>query len=475
MRDGTMDDLQLRTYMPEKFDAEVAFLEHLRWIDKISFLVCRRHGLWDADAEDFAAWAKMRMIEDDYAILRKFRGESQLKTYLAAVVSHQIHAYMRERRGQWRPSAAAQRHGSPAVELETLVRRDGYSLAQAGERLRTANRTGMSDIELARLLAALPERAPIRPIEVYADAVWESATDFNSADARVMASEQERWRAELSAALERAMERLAHDDKMIVRLHYGYNHTIADVARTLRIEQKPLYRRIPQLRQILRGHLEGEGISAREVRAMLAGDEVTLWRRLEHDEFAQDDAGAIVSSDDLRDFDHPGILGPDGRPLTQEALEGSRIITDFINTKEQLLRIIRQNPSLMYTLPPRKFEEIVAEILDKLGYDISLTPESKDGGFDMYAAWKDGLGEFLYLVECKRYAPHNTVGVGLVRALHGVVEEKRASAGILVTTSHFTKEAHEFQRRLRHRLSLRDYVHLQEWLALTVPVTPEKH
>jgi hypothetical protein len=267
--------------------------------------------------------------------------------------------------------------------------------------------------------------------------------------------------------------RLEPEERLIVQLHYADNHTVGDVARALKLEQKPLYRRIPKLRELLRSHLEREGISARVVRAMLARDEVTVWRRLEHDELRRNDAGAIVTPTGPHNFDHPGILGPDGRPLTREELNGSRIITDVINTNEQILKLLRNNPALMYTLPPRKFEEIVGEMLDKLGYDISLTPESKDGGFDMYAAWKDGLGEFLYLVECKRYAPHKTVGVQLVRALHGVVEEKRASAGILVTTSHFTKEAKEFQRQLRHRLSLRDYVHLQEWLALTVPAVPE--
>lgn len=457
--------------MPEQFNPEVAFLEHLHWIDRISSMVCSKHGLSGVEAEDFAAWAKMRIIEGNYAVLRNFRGESELKTYLAAVVARRFYDYVRERRGQWRPSAAARRLGSPAVELETLVYRKGYSLREAGERLRTANRTTLSDMELARLLDKLPARAPMRPIQVDADAVLEWVADNTSA-VRVIMSEVETWRAEISAALERAMEQLAEEDRRIVTLHYAENYTLADVARTLGLEQKPLYRRIPKLRQILRSSLEREGISAQEVRAMVA-DEITLWRRLEHDELSHDDSVATEASNDPRDFDYPGILGPDGRPLTQEALKGSRIITDVISTNEQILRMIRTNPSLMYSLPPRKFEELVAEILDKLGYDISLTPESKDGGFDMYAAWKDGLGEFLYLVECKRYAPNRTVGVRLVRHLNGIVDEKRATAGILVTTSHFTKEAQEFQRQLRHRLSLRDYLHLQEWLALTVPLSPE--
>ncbi|MBU1723414.1 MAG: restriction endonuclease, partial [Gammaproteobacteria bacterium] len=92
------------------------------------------------------------------------------------------------------------------------------------------------------------------------------------------------------------------------------------------------------------------------------------------------------------------------------------------------------------------------------------TPASKDGGKDIYAARKDHLGSFLYVVECKKYAPDNPVGVGLIRQLNGVVQAERATAGILATTSFFTKGAKEFQARLSHQIGLKDYVGIQEWL-----------
>lgn len=136
--------------MSEQFSPEGAFLEHIGWIDKISSLACAKHELWGVDAEDFAAWTKMRIIENDYAVLRRFRGESELKTYLASVVVRLLRDYVREHHGRWRPSATALRLGETAVELEQLVYREGYSLAQAGERLRTAERTSLSDMELAR-------------------------------------------------------------------------------------------------------------------------------------------------------------------------------------------------------------------------------------------------------------------------------------------------------------------------------------
>lgn len=247
--------------------AEAVFLEHLGWIEKVAASACRKNA-WATEAEDFAAWVKMKMMEDDYAVLRKFRGESEVKTYITTVVVRYFHNYSRERRGRWRPSAAAERLGPPAGELEMLVRRDGYPLRQAAEQLRTAGRTTLSDVELARLLARIPERAPLRPVEVGAEPVL-AAEDPSRADERVVASESEAERSALTDALKRAMGELEPEERMIVRMHFGDGRSLADVARTLGVDQKPLYRLVPRLRERLRERLVAEGVSAAVVRALL--------------------------------------------------------------------------------------------------------------------------------------------------------------------------------------------------------------
>jgi restriction system protein len=99
-----------------------------------------------------------------------------------------------------------------------------------------------------------------------------------------------------------------------------------------------------------------------------------------------------------------------------------------------------------------------------MGYDVELTPFSGDGGFDMYAAQNSALGRFLYLVECKRYLPPEKVGVQIVRQLYGVVELKQANAGIVATTSFFTRGAKELQQELGYRVHLADYLQLERWL-----------
>jgi len=260
--------------MPDRQNPQALFLEHREWIDRVAAAVCKRHGVWGQEAEDFASRAREKLIEDDYAVFRQFRGDSALTTYLAAVVTRHFHDYSRERRGRWRASAAAERLGSPAKELEVLVYRDGYRLEQAGEKLRTAGVTDLSDARLARLFASLPVREPLRPTEVSApDPVLEAAEGSSRADERIMAGEAEtRWGG-LVGALDRAMARLEPEDLLIARMHFADGRGVADVARALGLEQKPLYGRVKRVRARLRELLEEEGVRGEDVRDVLAEED----------------------------------------------------------------------------------------------------------------------------------------------------------------------------------------------------------
>jgi hypothetical protein len=132
---------------------------------------------------------------------------------------------------------------------------------------------------------------------------------------------------------------------------------------------------------------------------------------------------------------------------------------------DEILEELHARPENLYLLEPRRFEELVAELLSRRGYRVTLTPASRDGGKDLLLASPTDVGDFLFLVECKRYAPNHRVEVDLVRQLYGVVEAERATAGILVTTSRFTGGARQFQGSVGARLALRDYESLRDWIS----------
>lgn len=257
--------------MLDRAAAEALLVQHLDWVDRVASRACSNQGISGADAEDFTGWMRMKLVEDDYAVVRRFVGNSEFKTYLATVVTRHVVNFIRDQRGRWRPSAAAERLGAVAVDVERLVRRDGYTVQQAGEKLRTAGRTTLSDAELARLLGQLPERAPLRPV-VGEPPTGMDAPGDSRADERVMEAEAGTRRGEVFGVLDTAMKQMEPEERLILQLHFAEGHTIADVARALRVDQKPLYRRVERLRIRLRALLERAGLDVDDVRGLYGLD-----------------------------------------------------------------------------------------------------------------------------------------------------------------------------------------------------------
>jgi HJR/Mrr/RecB family endonuclease len=90
----------------------------------------------------------------------------------------------------------------------------------------------------------------------------------------------------------------------------------------------------------------------------------------------------------------------------ESAPEASILVTD-INT--ELKRYLNKHPEKLYDLTLRKFEELIASILEDLGFEVELTQATRDGGSDIIAYIRNAVCEYLTLVECKKYSPENKV------------------------------------------------------------------
>lgn len=132
----------------------------------------------------------------------------------------------------------------------------------------------------------------------------------------------------------------------------------------------------------------------------------------------------------------------------------------------EVMKMIAKEPSSIYDLPSRRFEELVAKIFEDQGYEVSLTPEKKDGGYDILCRSNEKLLNLLFLVECKKYARNRPVGVEVVRGLFGVTEMKKANFGMIVTTSSFTKGAQMEKLQMGSRMNLKEFDDLKKWLSV---------
>lgn len=138
-------------------------------------------------------------------------------------------------------------------------------------------------------------------------------------------------------------------------------------------------------------------------------------------------------------------------------IPSKNIIRDISVVGDTLLKRAKEKPQTIHNFSPREFEEFVCELLDKQGYSVKLTKQTRDGGKDIIVIQKSILGEFCIYVECKKYDESRPISVGLVRELYGTVMVDNATAGMIITTSYFSKDAKEYTEQIKHRMTLKDY------------------
>jgi RNA polymerase sigma factor (sigma-70 family) len=247
---------------------EALFLEHLPVIDAAVAQVCHRYHLTAAEADDFASEVRLHFIERNYEPLCRFEGRSSLRTYLIVVVQHLFLDYRNRLWGKWRPSADAKRLGPIGILVERLVLRDGWNFDQVAETLRTNHGIEVTDAVKA-LYVRLAERAPARQFVADVEAAG-IASPALPPDAHVVRAEQGFRAKRVQTALDRVMQSLTAEERLILKMHFDDAVSVADIARALHLNQKRLYRTIERLLAMLRAQLEADGIARDDVSALLA-------------------------------------------------------------------------------------------------------------------------------------------------------------------------------------------------------------
>ena len=133
-------------------------------------------------------------------------------------------------------------------------------------------------------------------------------------------------------------------------------------------------------------------------------------------------------------------------------LEAVRPVVDFETLLSQYKFVegmdavagLDSRPDLL-DMTPTKFEHLVRQLFEAMGMQSWVTQASKDDGVDAVAVNEDPVFGGLCVIQAKRY--RGAVGIEPVRALAGVMEDKHATKGIMVTTSWVTKDGHAFATR----------------------------
>jgi restriction system protein len=141
--------------------------------------------------------------------------------------------------------------------------------------------------------------------------------------------------------------------------------------------------------------------------------------------------GALISP-------HPHDLVP-VKPLLYYDLDRFKTIAsaDFLVDIDSRLDLL--------TLTPNEFESLIRRLFEARGLKSWQTQASRDDGIDAVAVNEDPVLGGLAIIQAKRYS--KVVGYESVTALAGVMHDKAAAKGILVTTSWVGKASRDFANR----------------------------
>lgn len=243
-------------------------LENLKLVKRITASICRRRGMETDEIEDFIAEVQLRLVSDDYAIIRAFQRRSSFPTYIAAVVTRQLLDHFNRRWGKWHPSAEAARLGEIAIALERALYRDHQSVAEAFALL-SADYPDFTRDDAERLAARLPRRLRRTIVDL------DEATAVAAPDTRTDPAQSE-TAAQVSAVVGMYINRLPKDDQLILKLRFDADMAVAEISRALHIDQQSLYRRYYKHFRQLRIELEQAGVSAADVVALIGADTAFL-------------------------------------------------------------------------------------------------------------------------------------------------------------------------------------------------------
>lgn len=170
------------------------------------------------------------------------------------------------------------------------------------------------------------------------------------------------------------------------------------------------------------------------------------------------ETGRRVIREGRREFEGGYVAGgaiADAAEITAQQTPNERID----GAMEEISRAVAQELlERIAQAPPTFFEDLVLDLLYALGYgaskhDLERVGRSGDGGIDGIISL-DKLGFEKVYVQAKRW--QGSVGRPEVQAFYGALAGRRARKGVFITTSSFTREAHEFASQVAEKIVLID-------------------
>lgn len=148
-------------------------------------------------------------------------------------------------------------------------------------------------------------------------------------------------------------------------------------------------------------------------------------------------------------------------PEDEDADESTPAVAARITFEEAEEQAWKEIRAYLDAIDPFDFQELVAALLEAMGYHVTwIAPPGKDGGFDILA-WNDPLGTKPPRIKVQVKRRKDNISLEELRSFISLIDDD--DVGIFVTTGGFTRDAQEHARsRERRKITLLDSQKLVE-------------
>lgn len=181
---------------------------------------------------------------------------------------------------------------------------------------------------------------------------------------------------------------------------------------------------------------------------------------MEYPEFASYATGTTITKTESSDTTTKQDLVSADLTPTEQLEQAYHSINDDL-AADLLQKTLEQSPYF--------FEHLVVDLLVKMGYGGSFANSAQvtqyvhDDGIDGII-YEDKLGLDKIYIQAKRYKLDNTVGKPQIQQFSGALDEQKATKGVFITTSTYSKEAKQYVEKLNKKIVLIDGQELARYM-----------
>lgn len=181
---------------------------------------------------------------------------------------------------------------------------------------------------------------------------------------------------------------------------------------------------------------------------------------MQYPEFASYATGSSATKENSSETTIVQVVPNDELTPTEQLEQAYHSIIDDL-AADLLQKTLEQSPYF--------FEHLVVDLLVKMGYGGSFANSAQvtqyvhDDGIDGII-YEDKLGLDKIYIQAKRYKLDNTVGKPQIQQFSGALDEQKATKGVFITTSSYSKEAKQYVQNLNKKIVLIDGQELARYM-----------